>query len=139
MSRRVWTGVLAGLLAAGVLLGVAGGAYRAGQHHEVVTRTVTDGQAVRVVDGHGWGFWPGPGLILFPLLVIGVVLLVSRARPWRHGGWYGPYGPGPWGPGGHGGGWDDWHRRAHEEQGGLTGAQERAGGGGRGEDPGGGA
>jgi hypothetical protein len=121
MSRRVWTGILAGVLAAVVLLGVAGGAYRAGQHHEVVTRTVTDGQAVRVVEGHGWGFWPGPGIFLFPLLVIGIVFLVSRAAPWRHGRWHGPYGPGPYGPGpghagGPGGSWDDWHRRAHDEQ-----------------------
>ena len=59
MSRRVWTGIAGGSLAALVLISVALGAYRAGQHHEVVTRTVTDGQVVRVVDG-GW-YGPGAG------------------------------------------------------------------------------
>ncbi len=87
-----------------------------------------EGQVVRVIEdphwgGGPWGYGPGPGFFLFPLLGIGlVVLLVSRAR---HGG----YGPGGWGPGGYGpGGYgpgggcgprpsiDDWHRRAHEEQ-----------------------
>lgn len=57
MNRRVWTGLLAGILAATVILGVAGAAYRAGQINEVVTQTVGDGQVVPVVGGDygGWG------------------------------------------------------------------------------------
>lgn len=106
MNRRVWTGVLAGVLAATVILGVAGIAYRAGQHDEVVTRTVTDGEVVRVV-GHGWGYGPGPGFILLPLGILAVVLL---ARGWR-GGYGGRFGPGPWGPTP-----EEWHRRLHEEE-----------------------
>ena len=57
MSRRVWSGILAGVLAAMALVGVAGGAYRLGRHDAVV-RTVGDGEVVRVV-GHGWGYGPG--------------------------------------------------------------------------------
>ena len=64
MNRKVWTGVLAGVLAAGVLLSVAPGAYRAGQRDEVVTRvvgdgTVTDGGVVRVIDDGAVGPRPG--------------------------------------------------------------------------------
>ncbi len=105
MNRKVWTGILAGVLAATVLLGVAGVAYRAGQSHEVVTRTVGDGEVVRVVGGYGWGHgpgWHGPGFFL-PLLTILLVFLLFRA-------FRGGYGCGP-GPGGH---FEERHRRAHE-------------------------
>ena len=120
MNRKVWTVVLAGVLAASVLLSVGLGAYRAGQRDEVVTRVAGDGDVVRVIDDGRWGHGPGPGFFLFPLLGIGlVVLLVSRGR--RAGGYGGGWcGPGP------GAGWtpetrtpearmEDWHRRAHEE------------------------
>jgi hypothetical protein len=108
MNRRVWTGILAGVLAATVLLGVAGTAYRAGEHHEVVTRTVGDGEVVRVVGGYGWGGGPGfGGFLLFPLLTFLLVFLLFRAfrggwgPRYRGGGWSGSsrgYGCGP-GPG----------------------------------------
>jgi hypothetical protein len=124
MNRRIWTGVFAGVLAASVLLSVGLGAYRAGQHHEVVTRVAGDGEVVRVVDGDGWRHGPGPGFLLFPLVGIGlIVLLVGRHRG-AHG--YGGYGGGWCGPG-PGAGWgpesrearesriEDWHRRAHGE------------------------
>ena len=133
MSRRVWTGIVAGVLAAGVLLTVGIGAYHAGQDHEVVTRTVTGGdQVVHVMDGrwgYGGGGW-GPACLLFPLLLIlGIVLLVRAGRRhwggWGHPyayGWGGPGGPcGPQGPGGPGGPgapprFEEWHRQAHEGQ-----------------------
>ena len=112
-NKRVWGGVLAGVLAAGLLISVAFGAYRAGERREVVTRVAGDGEVVRVVDGGGhWGYGPGPGFFLFPLVGIGlVVLLVGRGRR----GFYG--GPGGSGYGGCGpqGRLDDWHRRAHED------------------------
>lgn len=113
MSRRVWTGVLAGLLAATVLLAVAGAAYRAGQHHEVVTRTVGGGEVVRVVDGPGWGHGPGPGFLLIPVLGITllVVALVWGRRRGRNG-WPGHYGP-PWSHVTPESAFEDWHRRAH--------------------------
>ena len=115
MNRRVWAGVLAGLLAATVLLTVGVGAYRAGQDDEAVTRVVTetsDGEVVRVVRDDGdfgrhWG--PGPGFFLFPLLIIGAVVLFARGGR-RH--WHG-YGP-PFNndPEAR---WRDWHDRLHGE------------------------
>ena len=115
MNRRVWTGILAGVLAATVLLGVAGIAYQAGQDREVVTRTVGDGEVVRVVGGYGWGHGPGHGgFFLFPLLLTGLlVFLVVRAF---RGGGYGYGGYGRCGPGPHGS-FEEQHRRAHDRVG----------------------
>ena len=123
------------ILAVVAVVGIGVAAYSAGVDEgisrELAQRGDTD-QVVRVV-GHGYGYGRGFGfgfpfgLILFPLLVIGIVLLV-RGAFWR-GRWGGPgwgpggYGPGgPWGPSGYGhrGPWgaqatfDDWHRRQHE-------------------------
>jgi hypothetical protein len=136
MERRsIWTGVVAGVAAAAVLLTVGVGAYRAGQDDEVVTRVVGDGEpgrgaeVVRVVGDHHDRFGPGPFFFLVPLLLIVLVVLLVRraAHGWGHGGpggWghggpgYGGWGPGRGGPGGPGdrGAWlEEWHRRAHEE------------------------
>ena len=114
MNRRVWTGILAGVLAATVVIGVAGVAYNAGQRSEVVTRTVGDGEVVRVVGGYGygWGHGPGGGFFLFPLLltVLLVFLLVRAFRGPRWGGGYGGYAScGPE----RDGGFEEQHRRAH--------------------------
>ncbi len=114
MNRRLWTGILAGVLAALVLLGVAGAAYQAGQRHEVVTRAVGDGEVVRVVGGYGWGYghgW-GFGFFLFPLMLFLLIVLLVRASRggwgprYRGGGWCGP-GPGPDER------FQEQHRRAH--------------------------
>jgi len=127
MNKKVWTGLLAGVLAAGVLLSVGLGAFWAGQRESVtVTRVagdgkvidgpVTDGGVVRVIDDGRWGHGPGPGFFLFPLLAIGlVVLLVGRGRRGGYGGPGGWCGPGPergWGPEAR---MEEWHRKAHEE------------------------
>lgn len=106
MNRRVWTGILAGVLAASVLLGVAGVAYNAGQRAEVVARTAGDGEVVRVVGGGGWGYGHGGGFFLFPLLLT-VLLVLLLARAFR-GGW-GSYRYGPCGPQR----FEEQHRRAH--------------------------
>jgi hypothetical protein len=118
MNRRVWTGILAGVLAATVLIGVAGVAYEAGQDREVVTRTVGDGEVVRVVGGYGPGYghgWGHGGFFLFPLLLTGllVFLLVRAFRGPRWGGYGGGYGYGGCGPGPEGR-FEEQHRRAHE-------------------------
>ena len=126
MSRRMWTGLLVGLLAAMALVGVGVGAYHAGENHNVPVATVAPGEAVRVVD---YGHWRGgpPFGFLFPLLIIGLVVLLVAGRRrafWGGHGPYGPWGPGGWGPGP--GGREallaDWHRRAHGEPGETTAA-----------------
>jgi hypothetical protein len=111
MNRRIWTGVVAGVLAATLLFSVGIGAYRAGQDDEVVTRVTetSQGEVVRVVgDGHDWG--PGRGFFIVPLLLILLIVLLARGRH-HHRGWHGGpgwrhgYGPGDgWGPGGPGAG-----------------------------------
>ena len=116
MSRRLWTGLLVGLLAAVGLLAVGAGAYHAGERHSepvatVVpgggTATTPDGTVVRVV---GWDHWRGgpPFGFLFPLLIIGLIVLLVTGR--RRAYWGHPWGH-HWGPPG----LEDWHRRAHDE------------------------
>ena len=109
MNRRMWTGILAGVLAATVLLGVAGAAYNAGQRTDVVTRTVGDGEVVRVVGGYGWGHGPGGGFFVFPLLLT-ILLVFLLVRAFGGGRWRGGYGGcGP----DRDGGFEERHRRAH--------------------------
>ena len=42
-NRRIWIGVVGGVLAAMVVVSVAAGAYQAGQRSEPVTQVVGDG------------------------------------------------------------------------------------------------
>ena len=114
MNKRVCTGILAGVLSATVILGVAGTAYRIGQSHDVVTRPVGGdgtGEVVRVVGGYrGWGHGHSGGFFLFPLLPILLVFLLVRAARGGHRG-CGPCGPGPDGR------FEEQHRQAHERTG----------------------
>ena len=112
MNRKVLAGIAAGLLTTAALVLVGTGAYRAGQRSDAtieVVGTGVEGGAdlpgrMIVLAGDSWrGGWhgPGPGIFVFPLIVIGlIVLVVSRRGPGR-GGW----------PGGRG--LDEWHRQAH--------------------------
>jgi hypothetical protein len=123
---------------AGVGIGVA--AYNAGLDQGVaegLRQSGQDAQAVRVIGprfgrgyGYGWGF---PfGLLLFPLLVIGIILLVRGAfwrGRWGGPGGYGPGGygwgpPGPWGQGGPQR-FEEWHRRQHDQPSGQPGDQPK--------------
>jgi hypothetical protein len=125
--NRVWTGVVAGVLAAALLLSVGVGAYRAGQDDDVAARVVretSDGQVVRVIEDGGRWAGHGPGF-LFPLVIIVILVLVfSRGHRHRwHGGYGHGYGPGPgyprgrWGPGGGPDEYlDEWHRQAHWDE-----------------------
>jgi hypothetical protein len=124
MNRRIWAGVVAGVLAALVVLGVAGAAYRVGEGHEVVTRVVGDGQVVPVVGDYGWGGGHGGGFFfLFPLLLILLVFLLVRGRRRGYGGGYrGGWGCGPGdgrgvGEGGPAAAFEEQHRRAHDRAG----------------------
>ncbi len=125
MSRRLWTGLLVGVLGAMALVTVGVGAFHAGQRHSVTTVTPVvgaAGEAVRVVGYGHWGpGWGGPPFgFLFPLLIIGLIVLLVAGR--RRAYWGGPGGGpgwagGPCGPGGKEAVLADWHRRAHDETG----------------------
>jgi hypothetical protein len=126
--------IVGALLVVLAAVGIGIGAYQAGEAHgaaQEVAATAEGAEVVHVVDGGGYrwghaGFFP-VGFLLFPLLVIGTVLLV-RAASWRGGGpWLGGWGPGGFGPDaprgpGFGPGareeWvaraEDWHRSLHE-------------------------
>jgi hypothetical protein len=112
----------AALLSLLLAVGIGVAAYDAGVSHGLAR----SGQAVQVVrEVHpGWGYGFPFGILLFPLLVIGIVLglrfLFWRGR-WGGPGWgprgyglRGPGWPGPWGqldPEAHA----EWHRR-HDQQ-----------------------
>ena len=136
MRRTMVVGAV--ILAIVAMIGIGVAAFNVGVHQGVTHELAQSGsadQVVRVVGpGYGWygygrGFGFPFGLILFPLFIIGIVLLV-RGAFWR-GRWGGPprwwgsgygpgYGPGgPGGPGGYGSGpwaaFDEYHRRLHEQ------------------------
>ena len=117
MNRKILAGIAAGLLTTATLLIVAAGAYRAGERSdrtvEVVGQVASDSEGTtRTVlvpaGGYGW-HGPAPGFWLFPLIVIGLILLfASRRGGWR-GRWHDPYGYRD----------DDlreWHRRQHGDE-----------------------
>jgi hypothetical protein len=138
MRRAMVIGAVLLAILAGVGIGVA--AYNAGLDQGVaegLRQSGQDAQAVRVIGprfgrgyGYGWGF---PfGLLLFPLLVIGIILLVRGAfwrGRWGGPGGYGPGGygwgpPGPWGQGGPQR-FEEWHRRQHDQPSGQPGDQPK--------------
>jgi hypothetical protein len=107
------------LLALVVALAIGVGAYNYGFSQGVVSSpqvatAIRDGGHVAYpyawhYGPFGFGFFP-----LFPFFAILVWILIARAifwgRPWRgHRGWYGPGDVPPM--------FDEWHRRAHEQQG----------------------
>ena len=112
MNRKWLAGIAVGVLVTAALITVGIGAYRAGERNaediEVVGEVIREGESAGrtiIVDGDGWGrdgFFPG--FFVFPLILIGVVLLVaSRRRRW--------YGPSNHHPDGE----PEWHRRVHAE------------------------
>jgi hypothetical protein len=126
MRRTLVVG--AAILAVLAVIGLGVAAFDAGVDQGVSQQLARAGdaqQVVRVV-GPGWGYGRGFGfpfgLILFPLFIVGIVLLV-RGAFWR-GRWGGGprwWGPGGYGPGGYGSPWsgpqafDEYHRRLHEQ------------------------
>jgi hypothetical protein len=118
MNRKWMFGIAVSVLTAAALILVGVGAYRAGERNadddievvgEVIGEGGSDGRTI-IVDRDGWdrdGFFPG--FFVFPLVVIGVVLLVASRR--RR--WYG--GPGRYYGCDQGDGLDEWHRKAHAE------------------------
>ncbi len=103
--------VLAVLLA----LGIGYGAYNYGFSQGVANSPQV---AAAIRDGghaygypypwhHGFGFFP-----FFPFVAIFFWILIAKlffwgGRPWRYRGWYGPGDVPPM--------FDEWHRRAHEQ------------------------
>ena len=136
MRRTMVVGAV--ILAIVAMVGIGFAAFNAGVDEGIsrdLAQSESGAQVVRVV-GHGYGYGYGRGfgfpfgLILFPLFIIGIVLLVRGA--FFRGRWGGPrwWGPGGWGPGGPGGpagyghpgpwgggpaAFDEYHRRLHEQ------------------------
>jgi hypothetical protein len=110
MRRTFVIGATLVAIAAGVLIGVA--SYHAGVAHGL-DQAARSGRVIRVVGpeyGPGFGF----GFLLFPLFIIGTILLV-RGLFWRRhwaGHEWDHHGPGPMGRRQM---FEDWHRRQHEE------------------------
>jgi hypothetical protein len=136
MRRTMVVGAV--ILAIVAMVGIGFAAFNAGVDEGIsreLAQSESGTQVVRVVGhGYGWGYGRGFGfpfgLILFPLLFIGIVLLIRGAffrgrwggpRWWGPGGWGqgGPGGPGGYGPPGPWGGgpaaFDEYHRRLHEQ------------------------
>jgi hypothetical protein len=130
MRRTMVVGAV--ILAVLAVVGIGVAAFNAGVDEGISRQLAHSGNAETVqIVGRGWGWGYGRGfgfpfgLILFPLLVIGIVLLL-RGAFWR-GRWGGPRWGGPgWGPGGPGygygygpwggsAGFDEYHRRLHEQ------------------------
>lgn len=146
MRRTMVVG--AAILAVLAVIGIGVVAFNAGIDEGVSRQLASSGdtgQVVRVV-GHGWGYGPRFGfpfgLILFPLFIIGIVLLVRGAfwrGRWGGARWGGPgYGPGGYGPPGGWGGpqaFDEYHRRLHEQPAAPAGPGDAPGGSGARETP----
>ena len=149
MRRTLVVG--AAILAILAVVGIGVAAFNAGVD-EGISRELArrgDTEVVRVVGhGYGWGYGRGFGfpfgLILFPLFVVGVILLVrgafGRGR-WGGPRWWGPGGYGPGGPGGYGPPWggpaafDEYHRRLHTQPQTPAGSDDAPAGGGTRETP----
>ncbi|MGI9052967.1 MAG: hypothetical protein ACR2HQ_10005 [Ilumatobacteraceae bacterium] len=108
MNRTWMVRIGVSLLVAASLVAVAGVAYRVGDRDDVgrVAREVVVGEdgARTVIVSDGWrDGWHGPGFgfLFFPLVVVGVILLV-RSRRDRWGSWPGRDEA-----------MRDWHRRQH--------------------------
>ena len=149
MRRTMVVGAV--ILAIVAMVGIGLAAFNAGVHAGVTRELAPGGDADQVVrgvgPGYGWygyrGFGFPFGLILFPLFIIGIVLLLRGAfargrwggpRWWGPGGWGpgAPGGPGGYGPPGHWGGpaaFDEYHRRLHEQPQTPAGPGDAPGGG----------
>jgi hypothetical protein len=112
MNRKWLAGIGAGVLVAAALVIVGIGAYRAGERNatdiEIAGEVLGEGESATraiIVHDDSWHHGPGffPGFFVFPLVIIGIVLLFA----WGRRAWYGPR---------H---YDtdaeltEWHRRAH--------------------------
>jgi hypothetical protein len=119
----------AAILAVLLLVGVGIGAYNWGVN-EGLEQSGKGVEVVRYVGGHGFGFFPF--FLFFPLFFL--ALLAFKGLFWRrhfdHDGAHEAHGPGGHGPGGHGPGshgrweqgYEEWHRRQHEGEGGGSSA-----------------
>jgi len=107
-GSRMWRGVAIAVLGIGIALTIGVGAYQAGAAHALATT----GQAWVEQPGagpHGWGY--GHGFFFAPFFFLFLLLLMARMVFWR-GSWRGgcrhDRGVPP--------AFEEWHRRAHEQQ-----------------------
>jgi len=109
----------AAILVVLLVVGVAIGAYNVGLD-EGLQQTGNNVEVVRYIGGHGFGFFPF--FLFFPLFFL--ALFAFKGAMWRrHGHGHDDHGPGGPGFGGHHGweqGYEEWHRRQHENSGGSS-------------------
>ena len=105
-----------------LMVGVGIGAYNWGVT-EGLERTGEGVEVVRYIGGHGFGFFPF--FLFFPLFFL--ALFAFKGAMWRrHWDHDGGHGPGGHGSGSHGRsdrweqGYEEWHRRQHENGGGSS-------------------
>ena len=107
-SSRIWRGVVIAVLGIGIAAAIATGAYQAGAAHALATT----GQAWADHPGvgpHAWGY--GHGFFFAPFFFLFLLLLMARMVFWR-GSWRGGCRHDRGVPRA----FEEWHRRAHEQQ-----------------------
>jgi hypothetical protein len=107
-NPRIWRGVARAVLGVGIAVAIAAGAYHVGFESGLASTA----QAMVEHPGagpHAWSY--GHGFFFAPFFFLFLLLLVGRLLFWRRS-WHG-------GCRHHGGvppAFEEWHRRAHEQQ-----------------------
>lgn len=111
-NHRIWRGVLLAVLGIGIAAAIGFGAYDAGVAHGLASGgTTLVEQSGAAHHAHDWGHGHGHGFFFAPFFFLIVLLFLARAPFWRRS-WRGGCHPRDGIPPA----FEEWHRRAHEQQ-----------------------